>query len=485
MRIALEGWRERPGPRYRRIAEAVAEAVESRLVAAGDRLPAERQLADALGVSRGTVVRCLDELEAAGIVERLRGSGTFVRSRPAWTDTPRENPASALLRRQMAGGGESIDLSQAVPAGVDHLPVLPGLDVLAGAEGHGLEPAGSLALRAALADHLTRRLHLPTDPEQLIVTSGAQHALTLVAAAVIPQGRTVVTGCPTYAGLPGALAGRGARILGVPADSLGIDAQAVHRAATHLSAPVIYVDSGGHNPTGAVLSRSRRDALLNTARRTGALVVENLAQAGLHLEPEGEPAVPLAARDETVIAVGSLSKLLWAGLRVGWIRTPAALRGHLLRLRSASDLAPGVPAQIVATRLLHAVGDPWLDALRTALRARRDLLLALLGRHLPAWRPEPPAAGLSLWAGLPVTDSETYAHLASRYGVIVAPGAAHCVDGRHHAGIRLSIAESPHVLEAAVDRLAAAWEQHSRDLAAGRSRSAPAPAGPGWVSDGP
>ncbi|MEV8636907.1 aminotransferase class I/II-fold pyridoxal phosphate-dependent enzyme [Streptosporangium sp. NPDC051023] len=308
MRIALEGWRDREGPRYRRIAEAVAEAVQNRLVAAGDRLPAERPLADALAVSRGTVVRCLDELEAAGIVERLRGSGTFVKARPAWTDTPRENPVSALLRRQMAGGGESIDLSQAVPAGVDHLPGIPGLDVLAGAEGHGLEPAGSIALRTALADHLTRRLNLPTDAEQLIVTSGAQHALTLVAAAVVPQGRTVVTGCPTYQGLPGALAGRGGR---------------------------------------------------------------------------------------------------------------------------------------------------------------------LLGRHLPAWRPEPPAAGLSLWVTLPVTDSETYAHLASRYGVIVAPGAAHCVDGRHHAGIRLSIAESPHVLEAAVDRLAAAWEHHTRDLAAGRSRVAP------------
>ncbi|WP_344928256.1 PLP-dependent aminotransferase family protein, partial [Streptosporangium carneum] len=458
VRIALDGWRDRPGPRYRRIAEAVAEAVESRLVAAGDRLPAERPLADALSVSRGTVVRCLDELEAAGIVERLRGSGTFVRSRPAWTDTPRENPASALLRRQMAGGGESIDLSQAVPSGVDHLPPVSGLDVLAGVEGHGLEPAGSLALRTALADHLTRRLRLPTDPDQLIVTSGAQHALTLVAAAVVPRGRTVVTGCPTYAGLPGALAGRGARLVGVPVDSFGIDAQAAHRAAAHLSAPVIYVDSGGGSPVGAVLSRSRRESLLNTARRTGALIVENLAQGGLHLEPDADPAEPLAAGEDAVIAVGSLSKLLWAGLRVGWIRTQGAPRGHLLRLRSASDLAPGVPAQVIATRLLEAVDDPWLDALRAALRARRDLLVTLLGRHLPAWRAHPQAAGLSLWVTLPVTDSESYAHLAARYGVIVAPGAAHCVDGRHHAGIRLSVAESPHVLEAAVDRLAAAWE---------------------------
>lgn len=475
MRIALDGWRDRAGPSYRRIAEAVAEAVEHRLVAAGDRLPAERPLADALSVSRGTLVRCLDELEAAGVVERIQGSGTFVRARPAWTDTPKENSASALLRRQMARDSGSIDLSQAVPAGVDHLPAVSGLDILANVEGHGLHPEGTLALRTALADHLTRRLQVPTRAEQLIVTAGAQHALTLVAAAVIPPSRTVVTGCPTYAGLPGALAGRGGRILGVPADAHGIDAQAADRAATSLSTPVIYVDSGGHDPTGAVLSRSRRESLLHTARRTRALIVENLAQAGLPLEPDVDPAVPLAADEDTVIAVGSLSKLLWAGLRIGWIRTPATLRGHLLRLRSANDLAPSVPSQIIATRLLHAVDDRWFDALQTALRARRDLLLTMLRQHLPAWHAESPAAGLSLWTTLPVTDSETYAHLAARYGVIVAPGATHCVDGHHRAGIRLSIAESPHVLQAAVDRLAAAWEHHARDLAASRS---PAPHAP-------
>ncbi|MCC3768759.1 PLP-dependent aminotransferase family protein [Streptomyces sp. UNOC14_S4] len=464
LRVALDGWRDLPGPRYRRLAAALTAAVERRLIAAGDRLPAERPLADALSVSRGTVVRCFDELAASGVVERIQGSGTFVRARPSWTGAlpghgAGENPASALLRRRHAGESGTIDLSLSVPAGTDHLPPLGALDPLAEAEGHGLHPAGTAELRTALADHLTHRLRLPTTAEQLIVTSGTRHALALLAAAAVPPGRTVVAACPYGGGLPGTLAGRGARVVGVPADAWGIDASAAHRAASRLSAPVLHVDS-------AALGASRREALLHTARRTGALVVEDLAQAGLYLGPGDGPAPPLAAADDGVVAVGSLSRTLWAGLRVGWIRAPEALRDELLHVRPAHEPAPGVPSQVWAARLLRAVDDAWLERLRQALRARRDLLLALLARHLPAWRPEPSVAGLSLWAALPVTDSETYAHLATRYGVVVAPGAAHCVCGRHRAGVRLSIAEAPHRLEAAVDRLAAAWEHHARDLAA-------------------
>ncbi|GAA4535845.1 aminotransferase-like domain-containing protein [Amycolatopsis samaneae] len=470
VRVALDGWAARPGPRYRRVAEGVAAAIERGLLAAGDRLPAERLLAEGLGLSRGTVVRCFDELAGAGLVERRQGAGTYVRARPAWTQAPRRSAASALLQRRLDEDRETIDLSLSVPAGTEHLPVVAAGDP-AEWRGHGLHPAGLPELRAALATHLTHRLGLPTTAEQLIVTSGAQHALTLIAAAAVSVDRTVITACPTYPGLAGALAGRGGRLLGVGVDSLGIDAQAVRRAASRLASPVIYVDPCGHNPTGALLARSRREPLLAAARAGDGLLVEDLAQAGLTLDEDAEPVAPLAASDESVVAVGSLSKMFWAGLRIGWIRAPAALRGHLLRLRSANDLAPGVPGQWYATRLLAAADEAWSGKLRAALAARRDLLVTALRRRLPAWEVEPPAAGLSVYARLPVADSETYAHRAARYGVLVTPGAACCVDRRHFAGVRLSFAESPHTLDAAVDRLAAAWEEHSRDVAATRGRA--------------
>src|SRR5215831_1471327 len=161
-----------------------------------------------------------------------------------------------------------------------------------------------------------------------------------------------------------------------------------------------------------------------------------------------------------------MSKMFWAGLRIGWIRATAApVRNRLLRLRSAIDLGPSVPAQILAARLLRAIDAGWLRDLTDALRGRRDLLLEQLGQQLPAWRAGSPTAGLSVWVRLPVSNSDTFAHLAARYGVIVAPGAASCIDGLHRDGIRLSIAESAETLSSAVDRLAVAWERHTEDLA--------------------
>ncbi|MGK4578635.1 PLP-dependent aminotransferase family protein [Kitasatospora sp. HPMI-4] len=468
VRIALDGWREQPGPHYRRLATMLAEAVERGRVDAEDRLPAERVLADALGVSRGTVVRGYEELAQAGLVERRQGAGTFVRPRPSWTWTSRETPGAATLQRRTADDDDTIDLSLSVPAGTGHLPPVETSLQAADLDGHGLHPAGLPELRTALADHLTHRLRLPTTPEQLIVTSGAQQALSLVAEALISPQRPVITGCPTYPGLVGTVAARQGRLVPAPVDALGLQVPAVARAAARLHAPLIYLDPAAHNPTGAILGTARRAELLHVARRHDAVVVEDLAQAGLGLHPEQPPHLPLAADDDSVIALGSLSKTFWAGLRIGWLRAPGPLHGYLLRLRTAHDLAPGVPAQLLATRLLHAADTAWHEELRRALRERRDLLITLLEQQLPAWQAHVPQAGPSLWVTLPVADSDSFAHLAARYGVLVSPGATACVDGRHRDGLRLSFAESPHTLQSAVDRLTAAWEEHARQLAASR-----------------
>ncbi|NUU26224.1 MAG: aminotransferase class I/II-fold pyridoxal phosphate-dependent enzyme, partial [Streptomycetaceae bacterium] len=252
----------------------------------------------------------------------------------------------------------------------------------------------------------------------------------------------------------------------------GIDVHAVDRAASHTHAPIVYVDPAAHHPTGAVLSRLRAESLLAVARRRDAVVVEDLSQAGLTLSPGGpghaDAVRPLAAADGSVIAIGSLSRTFWAGLRIGWLRAPAPLRGYLLRLRGAADLGPAVPSQIIAARLLAAADTGWYHDLRRALRERRDLLLDGLERHLPAWKRHVPPAGLAMWTTLPVAETDTFAHLAgNRFGVLVTAGTALCFDGRHRDGLRLSFAESPATLGTAVDRLAVAWEEHSRRLASG------------------
>jgi DNA-binding transcriptional MocR family regulator len=479
-RIALDGWRQRPGPRYQRIADAVAEAAQRRLVGPGDRLPPERVLADALAVSRGTVVRAYEQLVESGLVERRQGAGTYVGPRPAWT---RDRP-SVPSRRLPTPDVEPIDLSLPVPAGTGHLPALGAAAPLDGF-GHGVHPAGLPELRAALADELTHRLRLPTTADQLIITSGSQQALALLAEALLAPGRTVLTGCPGRPGLAELAAGRQAGLVGVPlGPELQLDVAGLARAARRAPSPVFYLDAAGHRLPGG-----RRGELLGVVRRCAGVLIEDLSQPGPSLlgpsllgpsllgpsgsgpsgSGSGPGEVPLAALDPEVVAVGSLSAVFWAGLRVGWLRAPAPLHDRLLRMRGLADLAPSVPAQLLARGLLAAADPAWYRELDRALRERRELLLRLLAEQLPGWRTQSAPAGLALWAWPPVLDSATFAHLAAgRFGVLTTPGAAACADGRHLAGLRLGYAQAPETLEAAVDRLRAAWEEHSRQLAASR-----------------
>lgn len=461
--VVFEGWRDRPGPRYQRLAAAIVDAIESGRLDTGTRIPSERLLADTLGVSRGTVVACFDRLADTATIRRRQGAGTFVVGRPSWTRPRPDNPAAALLLRRLADQGV-IDLSLSVPAGTDHLP--PVGTPTAALTGHGLDPAGLPELRAHVAHHLTTHQQLPTAPDQVVVTTGAQQALSLVVTALGAEDSSVLVACPTYPGLPSALARLGTRTVPVRADdALGPDPAAVERAARAVTGPILYLAATGSSPTGAVLPEARRRTLVELARAGGVAVVEDLALADLLLDGE-EPPPPLAASDDRVVAIGSASKLLWAGFRVGWVRAPDHLRPALLQAKADADLATSVPSQLAVSALLAAVDRPWLEGHRRALAVRRDALAARLAAELPAWRVGPlPRAGLSLPVRLPVTDSTAFCHTAARHGVVVAPGSTMCVCGAHHDRIRLSYAEPIDVLDLAVERLVSAWEEHSEHVA--------------------
>lgn len=223
----------------------------------------------------------------------------------------------------------------------------------------------------------------------------------------------------------------------------------------------------GHNPTGAIMPAVRRQSIAAIADAGKVTVVEDLALADLPLGSAGDRVPPpLSALSPAVIAVGSASKLLWGGLRVGWIRvTDEPLRSSLIGRKSALNQASSSLSQAITAQLLAALTPDWLSAHRAALTRRRDHLVALIREHLPAWMVNPPDAGLSLWVQLPVTSADAFTHAAARHGVTVAPGALACVDGRHHNYLRLSFAERPSTLELAAERLAAAWESHAADLA--------------------
>jgi DNA-binding transcriptional MocR family regulator len=466
--VVFRDWRQRPGPRYARLAAALLEAIDQRTLRQGTRVPAERTLAAATGVSRGTVVACFDHLIAAGVLVRRQGSGSYVAGRPSWAARPATSSVATMLLRRVAEDRQSIDLSVSAPGDLSHLPRIDPNAAWQTLDGHGLDPAGLPALRDEVARHLTLRQRLPTHPDELVITGGAQEALWLLGHLAPPA--RVLAGCPSYPGLAGALAGTGAEIVTVPVDAAGEDPNAIERAG-RMPGGVAFVMPTGHNPTGTVMPLLRRQAIAAVADGGRVTVVEDLTLADLVLgEPGQDPPLPLAALSPRVIAVGSVSKVLWGGLRVGWIRVRDPLRQALIARKAALNLGTAVISQALAARLLAAIDPGWLAAHRAALTQRRDQLTALITAQLPAWRTRPPQAGLSLWAELPLETADAFTLAAARHGVSVMAGGPACADGRHRNFVRLSFAEQPGTLELAVERLAAAWEAHAEDLAASPAR---------------
>jgi len=466
--VVFRDWRQRPGPRYARLAAALFEAIDQRTLRQGTRVPAERTLAAATGVSRGTVVACFDHLVAVGVLVRRQGSGSYVAGRPSWAARPAASTVATMLLRRVAEDRQSIDLSVSAPGDLSHLPRIDPNAAWQTLDGHGLDPVGLPALRDEVARHLTLCQQLPTHPDELVITGGAQEALWLLGHLAPPA--RVLAACPSYPGLAGALAGTGAEIVTVPADSAGEDPNAIERAG-RMPGGVAFVMPTGHNPTGTVMPLLRRQAIAAVADAGRVTIVEDLTLADLVLgEPGQNPPPPLAALSPRVIAVGSASKVLWGGLRVGWIRTRDPLRQALIARKAALNLGTAVISQALAARLLAAIDPGWLGAHRAALTQRRDQLTALIAAQLPAWRTRSPHAGLSLWAELPLDTADAFTLAAARHGVSVMAGGPACADGRHRNFVRLSFAEQPGTLELAVERLAAAWEAHTQDLAASPAR---------------
>jgi DNA-binding transcriptional MocR family regulator len=467
---ALGRWTDGAGPVYRRLAAAIRAAVERGEIRAGERLPSERVLAARLALSRTTVVSAYEALRRDRSIESRQGSGTRVRGAPSRPPAflVREDPAGSFRRHPvwrsfMEGPGGTIEFLGA------HLPA-PDLLAREGARidekslqalarGPGYLPMGLPALRQAIARHLTAS-GLETGEDQVLVTHGAQQAIGLAGALLVERGEAVVVEDPTYLGSIDIFAGQGARLLTVP---VGSDAAWVAKLRETIArgAPrLVYLMPTFQNPTGVVMSEPCRRALARLSRELQLPIVEDNTLADLSLA--GRPPAPIAAFDSAapVLTVGSLSKLFWGGLRIGWIRASEEILLRMTRLKIMADLGGSLIGQLVAVRLL-AEAERVRAMRRREMRERLDRLTRLLSRHLPEWTWVEPAGGLSLWVKLPRGDASTFAQVALRHGVAVVPGALASPGGGCADRLRL-----PYVLDAApmregVERLARAWEAYA------------------------
>jgi DNA-binding transcriptional MocR family regulator len=459
----IEPWREGDGPLAERLAAALAAVIE-RGVLDGVRLPAERELARELEVSRSTVTRAYALLREARLVASRERSGTVVRPlgtrRPDGAQIPQ---LRKLLRSEVAGGG--VDLSVGGPP-LDDL--VSGLTVTLGdAAGlvspHGYAPRGLGALREAVARHESAA-GVPTAPDEVLITSGGQEALTLVFELLAGRRQPVAFDAPTYPGALEAAEHAGAVPAAVERDGAGMRPDALRALLARTAVGLVYLMPGCGNPTGAAIPRGRARRLLSVAAEHDALVLEDSSLDAVRYA--GPPAPLRALAPQRVLRIGSLSKLAWGGLRLGWVTGPRDVVGRLARIKGGRDLGEGVLGQLGALRLLERV-DELGAARRAQAQARMRVLVAELRRRIPEWEIDEPEGGWSLWVRLPGVDGEAFAAAASRRGVEVAPGSAHFPGAVASQAVRISFTAPEPLLVVGAERLAAAWDD-VRDEAAAR-----------------
>jgi DNA-binding transcriptional MocR family regulator len=457
----LGDWRS-ARPDYVSLAAAIRLLVLDGRLPLRTRLPGERELAVALGTSRTTTAAAYAALRDEGFLASRRGSGS-------WTRLPADR--TGTLPEAVAGGAE-IDLGFAATAAPER--ALHRALAAATAElprhlpGPGYDALGLPVLRSAIAAHLTRR-GAPTAPEQVLVTAGAQHALALVLRVLAGPGDRVLVDHPTYPNALDAIRAAGARPVPVALTPDGWDLEMLAATLRQAAPRLAYVIADHHNPTGLTLPDAERDRLVALARATRTPLVVDETLAELALDEDAPAPTPLAAHDD-VIAIGSMSKAYWAGLRIGWIRAAAPLVQRLAQARATIDLSSPVVEQLVATELL-ADPDAVLLPHRAALRARRDALAAALRTTLPGWSFELPRGGLSLWVELDAPRSSALAAVAIQHGVRLAAGPRFGVDGAFERFLRLPYTLPEPRLAEAVERIALAWHA----VAAGTARRAAEP----------
>ncbi|MEZ5098513.1 MAG: PLP-dependent aminotransferase family protein [Thermoleophilia bacterium] len=467
------GWVDGVGPLYEKLAIALQGAIEDGRLPTGGFLPAERQLAEALFVSRGTVVAAYAALRDRGLVASRRGSGTRVSGRPAGTFSDEETLAALARDPYLTGLIDErrapIDLTVPAPrAALEHLAASGqlaslGVDLLKDATPLGYQPRGLVSLRRALARRLTA-VGVPTGEDEVLVTNGGQQALSLLLELFVRPNDEVVVENPSHRGLIDALLHRRAHVLPVALDDPHLPRR-LDRLLAERQPRLVLLTPTCHNPSGHVLDDDVRRELARVVVRHGIPLVEDVVLADLALD---EPPPPIAARvpaDAPVIVVGSLSKVLWGGLRVGWLRAPSPLVSRVARLKAVADMGTSAVSQTIGLQLLAQLETSILRIQREEVRLALATAEECLRVHLPDWRWRTPGGGRSLWARLPCGDATHFAQHALLHGVAITSGATLCFDGSGDRHVRLPFVQPPELLAEGCRRLGDAWNAYAQSVA--------------------
>jgi DNA-binding transcriptional MocR family regulator len=459
-------------------------AIESGELPPGEKLPPTRRLAEDVGVNHLTAARVYRKLAELGYVSASVGRGTFVRAlAPAgsaelgddWQvyalpDSEIGYPEEVLADAFSMDEPGMISLATGWPSPKTY-PVKEmarisaevfaeeGVNALSYLPAEGLYP-----LREEIARR-GRRYGYASDPEEIVVTSGAQQGLRLAAQATLEPDDVALVESPSFIGMIGALRTTGARVIGVPVDEGGLDVDGLERLLARHEVKVVGLQTASHNPTGRDLTPERAQRLAALAVERNFFVIEDQVYADTRLEGER----PRSLREHApahVIHISSLSKVVGPGLRIGWVAARGPVRERIAMAKLLADFHTPTLTQHLAARWLSS-GSHERHEKRTVpfYRERRDALMAALERHLAGeYRADSPKGGHHVWVTLtrPLDERALYSE-AARHGVTFTPGGAVTPERRSQTAFRLSFPLlDPAELDEGVRRLARAIREVRR-----------------------
>ncbi len=466
-------------PIYRQIVKYISEKIAAGDWVIGSRLPSQRAMAEAFGVNRSTIVSAMEELISYGILESDFGGGTKVASNtwslrmsqpPDWNKYIASGPFGANLSTIQTinkmefepgyvriGTGELSPelypgkmvsrIFQRMPERILNLGYLGVL---------GLPELGH-----ALAPWLKKNQGIDVDPSNIMIASGSLQGLQLVSVCMLKRGSNVYTEAPSYLKSLQVFQSAGMHLHGIPLDEEGMQYWNIKDASNDA---LLYTIPTYHNPTGTVMSEKRRKEIMGFCQKERMPILEDDAYGQLWFEEK--PPASLKSRDKTgsVIYMGTISKTMAPGLRIGWVVGPEAVVYRLGDVKMQTDYGASSVSQWMMTELIESGDyDIYLDWLRKELRARRDNALAALERYfkdLATWNK--PSGGFYIWLRFNKRmPMDKIFNEALKAGILLNPGNVY--DYAENHAIRLSYAYAdPDDLTRALETLAAIIEKHQK-----------------------
>lgn len=444
----LDGWQAQDihrSPAYRRLAERLTLLLLDGRMPVGMPLPAERELAALLRVSRTTVTGAYNRLRDLGYLHRRQGSGSYTRLPNA--AEPELPGRPGLINFTAAATAASPGLHAATQQALDMFP-----EYLTGT---GYDMRGIPELRCAVAAHYVER-GLPTTADNIIITLGAQHASALLMRTLAGRGARILVESPGFPQSFDAARASGARLITTPVTDGGWDDDGLIFAIERTKPTLAFLMPDYHNPTGASMSAELRSRLTTAAATVGTTVIADETTAELAIDDD-HAELPLAAYGPAIL-IGSVGKTMWGGLRVGWIRADTGTVARILQARPASDLGTPILEQLICSVLLRDF-TPVLDGMRSRLRTSRDLTLSELARRFPSWGVPKIRGGHSLWVQLGRPVSSRLAIQALQNGLMIPAGPRFGLDGAFERFLRIPITADRDTTLRALDLLETSWHQ--------------------------